>query len=406
MLYSICQKMTRIVLPILLATLLSLSVFAQRPAFGDAPAFSDTPGIQVQAIPDTQSDRVGAKAAVVMEASTGRLLFSQAPDERLPVASTTKIMTALLTLEQPDLDVEFTVDPDAIRVEGSSMGLQEGDIVTLRALAVGMLLASGNDAAGAAAVRISGSIPSFVSAMNQRAASMQLTNTSFETPSGLDGENHYSTAADMANLAREALANPEFAAICSEYRIHTAYGNPPYNRWLTNHNKLLNLFEGTIGLKTGFTKKAGRCLVSAAERDGIRLICVTLDCPDDWRVHQSLYNRYFDSIQLEDLSLGIPPVRVPVTGGQKTEIAAVPYDSALLPVPTDSPDIQYQIKAPPFLYAPVQAGQSVGEVQIFLNGEPVRRLTLIAEDNVPLLHPYEEKISLWERLQSLFSRDG
>ena len=148
---------------------------------------------------------VGAKAAVVMEAQTGELLFSQNPHKKLPMASTTKIMTALLTLEQPNLDQEFVVDPAAIRVEGSSMGLQEGDTVTLRALAGGMLTASGNDAAGAAAVRISGSKDAFAREMNRRAADLGMKDTHFVTPSGLDAEEHYSTAFDMALLGRAAL---------------------------------------------------------------------------------------------------------------------------------------------------------------------------------------------------------
>ncbi len=147
---------------------------------------------------------VGAKAAVVMEAQTGTLLFAQEAHKKLPMASTTKIMTALLTLEQEGLDETFTVDPVAIQVEGSSMGLQEGDAVTLRALAGGMLTASGNDAAGAAAVRIDGSKEAFVQRMNRRAQELGMLETHFVTPSGLDAEEHSSTAYDMALLGRAA----------------------------------------------------------------------------------------------------------------------------------------------------------------------------------------------------------
>lgn len=359
--------------------------------------------IQVQAIPDAQGGAVGAKAAIVMEATTGRVLFAQEADKRLPVASTTKIMTALLTLEQPDVDTAFVVDSNAILVEGSSMGLQKGDTVTLRTLAAGMLLASGNDAANAAAVRISGSIPAFVSAMNQRALEMGLQDTSFETPSGLDGERHYSTARDMAMLAREALENPDFAAICSEYKLRVSYGNPPYDRWLTNHNKLLNYYEGAVGVKTGFTQKAGRCLVTAAERDGVTLICVTLQCPNDWTVHETLYDRYFGKVQVEDLAQGIPEVIVPVTGGTCPAVAAVRYEQAQVPVPTEGAQIEYRVHAPHFLYAPVTSGQYVGEVEILLDGVQVHRLSLMAAEDVPPLHAYVEKKSLPQRLEELFA---
>ena len=234
---------------------------------------------------------VGAAAAIVMEAESGEVLFAQEIHRQLPMASTTKIMTALLTLEQPNLQQEFTVDETAIRVEGSSMGLRQGDTVTLYALAVGMLLASGNDAAGAAAVRISGSMKAFVAEMNRRAASLGMNNTHFVTPSGLDAEEHYSTAYDMALLARAALQNPLFAGIAASRRMTVSYGQPPYARSLLNHNRLLSLYGDAIGVKTGFTKKAGRCLVSAAEKDGVRLICVTLNCPDDWNTHAALYHR-------------------------------------------------------------------------------------------------------------------
>ena len=206
---------------------------------------------------------VGASAAIVMEAQSGEVLFAQNIHEQLPMASTTKIMTALLTLERQDLQEEFTVDDTAILTEGTSMGLQKGDTVTLYALAVGMLLSSGNDAAGAAAVRLCGSLADFAREMNRRAASLGMNNTHFVTPSGLDAEDHYSTAYDMALLARAALQNPLFAEIVAARRLTVWYGQPPYARSLLNHNRLLSLYGDAIGVKTGFTKKAGRCLVSA-----------------------------------------------------------------------------------------------------------------------------------------------
>jgi len=345
--------------------------------------------------------RVGAKGAVIMEAGTGRLLFAQNEHECLPMASTTKIMTALIALEQESIDAEFTVDPDAIRVEGSSMGLQEGDTVTLHALAVGMLLHSGNDAANAAAVRISGCTEAFVEKMNRRAAEIGMRDTSFETPSGLDGEHHYSTAYDMALLAREAISNEAFVAICSQYKLRASYGNPPYARWLKNHNRLLSYYDGAFGVKTGFTKKAGRCLVSAARREGVELICVTLSCPDDWTTHQNLYDRFFARLHIQDLAQSLPVTQVSVVGGAQSWVAAIPSGEAPVAVPTEDGQIRYEISLPPFLYAPVQRGQYLGEADVFLDDEKVSTLSLIAGEDVPHPPGFQEKKGIFERISDL-----
>lgn len=383
--------------------LIFVVVFTCFPVVAQAEdSFDNTPNIQVQAIPDTQGATVAAAAAIVIEAKTGRVLFEQSADERLPIASTTKIMTALMTLEQPDIDTQFVVDSGAVHVEGSSMGLQEGDVVTLRALAAGMLLPSGNDAANSAAVRIGGSIPEFVASMNRRAVQMGLENTSFETPSGLDGDAHYSSARDMASLASIALKNEDFAEICSQYKLRTTYGNPPYERWLTNHNKLLNYYEGTIGVKTGFTKKAGRCLVSAAERDGVTLIVVTLKCSNDWMIHRSLYDRYFGTLQVEDLAADIPATSVTVTGGTASSVDILHTDVAQIPVPVGGANVEYKIKAPRFVYAPVSKGQYIGDAGIYVDGVLVEEIPLTAASDVPLLHEYEDKPTFSEWLQEKF----
>ncbi|MCL2580695.1 MAG: D-alanyl-D-alanine carboxypeptidase [Oscillospiraceae bacterium] len=342
--------------------------------------------------------RVGAKGAVVIEAGTGRILFGQDEHERLPMASTTKIMTALLALEQEGVDLAFTVDPDAIRVEGSSMGLQEGDTVTLEALAIGMLLHSGNDAANAAAVRISGCADAFADEMNRRAAGIGMRNTSFETPSGLDGEHHYSTAYDMALLAREAVSNQRFAAICSQYKLRANFGNPPYPRWLKNHNKLLSYYDGAFGVKTGFTKKAGRCLVSAARRDGVELICVTLSCSDDWTVHQNLYDHFFARLTATDLAAQMPAVTLPVVGGAQSHVAAIPDGEAVAALPNDGGQVRYALYLPEFLYPPVSQGQYLGQADVYLDEQIIASLSLIAEQDVPLPPDFEETKGIFERV--------
>ncbi|NLT10061.1 MAG: D-alanyl-D-alanine carboxypeptidase, partial [Ruminococcus sp.] len=203
-----------------------------------------------------EQPQVSARAAVLISADTGEIVWEHNSGQKLPMASTTKIMTTLLCIESGGMDEQFVVDSDAIKVEGSSMGLQEGDIVTKYALCCGMLLPSGNDAANAAAVRIAGSIEDFSELMNERARKLGLSKTFFVTPSGLEGEGHGSSAYDMAILAREALRNDIFRSICSKSRIQLEYGAPPYKRWLKNTNKLLEMYDGTYGVKTGFTDEA------------------------------------------------------------------------------------------------------------------------------------------------------
>ena len=337
---------------------------------------------------------VGAAAAIVMEAETGEVLFSENIHERLPMASTTKIMTAMLTLEQENLREEFTVDSNAIQVEGSSMGLQKGDTASLYALAVGMLLSSGNDAANAAAVRIDGSIETFVERMNRRAAELGMNNTHFETPSGLDGESHYSTAYDMALLARAAMQNENFYEIASARRMAVSFGNPPYNRSLLNHNRLLSLYTGAVGVKTGFTKKAGRCLVSAAEKDGVRLICVTLNCPDDWNVHRTLFERYFGMTGVEELRA--EDFSVPVVGGLQGTVTVAQLEAFCHTVVQGrGGDVTSHIFCRKFYYAPVSEGDILGKIVYYKDKKVIGERNLTAVTSVGA-QPLPEKAPWWQ----------
>lgn len=329
---------------------------------------------------------VNAEAAVVMDADSGRLLYAQNPDKRLANASTTKIMTALLTLEQPDQDRYFTVDSDAIQVEGTTMGLQPGDSVTLHQLAAGMLLPSGNDAANAAAVEIAGSEEAFVRLMNQRAAELGLENTQYRNPSGLDAEGHYSSARDLATLAAHALENEDFADIVSKQEIRMAFGNPPYNRSLYTTNKLLERYPYAIGVKTGYTDDAGLCLVTAAEKDGTRLIIVTLNGKDDVNTHMRLYEHFFPLLARVDLSGFTEGLSVPVTGGTRDSVAAVPAvepEAALLEREYD--ELTREVELPQFVYAPVQTGQVLGEIRLLSGDKVVWQSALVADSDVPAL---------------------
>ena len=346
---------------------------------------------------------VNAEAAVVMDADSGRLLYAQNPDKRLANASTTKIMTALLTLEQPDQDRYFTVDSDAIQVEGTTMGLQPGDSVTLHQLAAGMLLPSGNDAANAAAVEIAGSEEAFVRLMNQRAAELGLENTQYRNPSGLDAEGHYSSARDLATLAAHALENEDFADIVSKQEIRMAFGNPPYNRSLYTTNKLLERYPYAIGVKTGYTDDAGLCLVTAAEKDGTRLIIVTLNGKDDVNTHMRLYEHFFPLLARVDLSGFTEGLSVPVTGGTRDSVAAVPAsepEAALLEREYD--ELTREVELPRFVYAPVEAGQVLGEIRLLSGDKVVWQSALMADSDVPALT--RERQGILEFIGSLLGR--
>lgn len=338
---------------------------------------------EAQTIPDTLDFTIPAKGAVVMDAATGRVLFAKNANGRLPMASTTKIMTSLLALEQPDLDEPFVVDSQAIHVEGTSMGLQEGDTVTLRTLAYGMLLPSGNDAANAAAVRIAGSQEAFADRMNEKARELGLEDTHFVTPSGLDAPGHYTSAYDLAVLAAYALENPDFREICGQQKANVEYGNPPYSRWLTNYNKLLERYPYAIGVKTGYTDDAGNCLVTAAEKDGTTLIAVTLNQKDDFNTHQKLYEKYFGEISQVDFTSQLPTLELPVTGGQQAAVSLVPVvpaKGALYPGEKDR--MQFQVDAPRFVYAPVKQGDALGEIRVYVGGDLVYQSPLVAGETV------------------------
>lgn len=326
---------------------------------------------------------VSAASCVVIEAVTGEVLYEKQAEEQRPMASTTKIMSTLLCLESGDLDTEFVVDSDAIRVEGSSMGLVEGDTVTKRALCYGMLLPSGNDAAGATAVKIAGSYAAFAEQMNEKASQLGMTQTHFVTPSGLHDENHYSTAHDMAILTAAAMQNETFREICSQSSAQVCFGNPPYDRWLTNSNKLLTMNDTVVGVKTGFTDEAGRCLVSACVRNDIMLICVTLNDKNDWQDHLSLYDSCF--AKLQPTAVALPQKwQIPVAGSE-TKAVAVRSEQTLIAGTQNGeiPELEYHMETAPFLYAPVTAGQQVGTWTAQKDGRIVAHGTLCAVTDAP-----------------------
>lgn len=340
---------------------------------------------------------ISAESYVLIEAQTGTVIVSNNENTERPMASTTKIMTTLLLLESGDLEEEIMVDNEAIKVEGSSMGLCEDDIVTKLALCYGMMLPSGNDAANQTAVLLAGSVENFAVMMNERAGKIGLKNTNFVTPSGLHDDNHYSTAYDMALLTREALKNELFKEICGTQRIKTKFGNPPYERWLVNTNKLLYMYEYCIGVKTGFTDEAGRCLVSAAEKDGVTLICVTLNAPNDWNDHIRLYDYGFSVTESKPIAYDYSQLTATIVGGDKNKIKIAPLETPVYTrINGEEISISSEVLLDNFYYAPVLSGQKIGKINFYSDNSLLFSTSLIAQENC-------EKVVL-EQEPSLFDK--
>lgn len=348
---------------------------------------------------DNQAETdVSAAAYIVMDAATRSVIYESNAHLKLPMASTTKIMSTLLCLESGDLDSEFVVDSDAIHVEGSSMGLVDGDIVTKRALCYGMLLPSGNDAAGATAVKLAGSYSNFASLMNERAKQIGMDDTHFVTPSGLHDENHYSTAYDMGILTAEAIRNDDFREICSKESAKVTFGNPPFERWLKNTNKLLQGCEGVIGVKTGFTDEAGRCLVSACTRDDVTLICVTLNDKNDWNDHSQLYDLAFSSITAKYADIP-EDVRLPVAGGEKSSVKLYAKSDVVYgETDVQNNDVRWEIEAAPMLYAPVKADSIAGYLIHYCGDFEVSRQPLYVVNDVLYCENNDESKNLFEKI--------
>ncbi len=349
---------------------------------------------------------VSARSAVLIEAESGDVIFGQNEQARLPMASTTKIMTALVALESLPLETIVTITADAVGVEGSSIYLVEGEKLTLEELLYALLLESANDAAAAIAIAVAGSVAEFAELMNRKAAELGLTDTHFVNPHGLDHEEHYTTAYELAMITREALENPVFREICSTRRKTIPLHGSEGVRLLLNHNKLLDSYEGCIGVKTGFTKKTGRCLVSAAERDGVTLIAVTLNAPDDWRDHTAMLDYGFGLYESVPLC-GEGFFSAPLWTVSGTQEYVMVENSEVLSVVLrrDHGEIICIIELPRFDFAPIERQQPMGRLVFFEKLPDGERREL---GTVPLCAAYRvEEVTypptLWERITGLFS---
>ncbi|MDR1565284.1 MAG: D-alanyl-D-alanine carboxypeptidase [Oscillospiraceae bacterium] len=346
----------------------------------------DTSAKPVSSLPNKMG--ISAKASVVINSDTGLVHYAYHEHEKLPMASTTKILTSLIILENADLDEVITATDAMVRVEGTSMGLLPGDKVDFRALAYGMLLESGNDAANTAAIAFAGSIDKFAQLMNQRAAQIGMKDSHFTNPSGLNNDAHYSTAYDMALLGAEAIKNKEFAKICSTPSTNEiSFGNPPVKRYLRNHNKLLTSqkYDGANGIKTGFTKKAGRCLVSSVSKDGVNLVAVTLSAPDDWNDHKKLYDYALSQYKKLAVEVDTSSLKLPVAGGLSPEISLTSKtEEAQLNLPHGwQNSLESKPRLAKFVYAPISEGQQLGYMDFLYKGKLVGSVPLYAAEASP-----------------------
>lgn len=285
------------------------------------------------------------------------------------MASTTKIMTGLLLCESGDLDKTVAIKKEMVMVEGTSAGLRAGDVISRKDLLYGLMLESGNDAANVIAYEIGGNKENFAKLMNQKAAQIGMKNTNFITPSGLDDEAHYTTAYDMALLAAYAMQNEDFKQAVGSKNYTAVYNDGNSTVTYYNHNRLLRSLDGCEGIKTGFTKKSGRCLVTSCMRDGLRLIAVTLNAPDDWNDHKQLYTYGFDCYQKTELTYTLQST-ISVAGGEKQELAITADAVEVYLNQGNTQNISYQIFLPSFVFAPVKKGDVLGQI-VFKYGDQI-----------------------------------
>lgn len=344
-----------------------------------------------------------AKGAYLMHFESGGELYSLNEDLMLPMASTTKLMTAIIVSELLPFDKIVTVDEQSVGIEGSSIYLFAGERISVEVLMYGLLLESANDAATALAIECAGSIDNFCSLMNKKAHDLGLTSTSFKNPHGLDHEEHYTTPKELALIAAYALRDERIAGIVSSKSYKAQVVGSDTYRYMTNHNRLLSSYDGAIGMKTGFTKRTGRCLVSAARRDGMTLICVTLGAQNDWQAHHDLLDFGFNNykviplVQKGDISLALD-----ITGGESSQVALTNRDTltALINKNTTAHEIRLDIRINRPIFAPIAQNKILGFADVIYRSEHIFTLQLTSEENIEAKKP---KSSIINKIKEFFA---
>ena len=333
---------------------------------------------------------ISAEKAYVLDAVSGRTVYEKNPDSQSLIASTTKIMTALVVCEQCNVLDRMRIPREAVGIEGSSMYLQEGEVLTIQELLYGLMLRSGNDAAVALAIYCGGTVEGFAELMNDKARLLGMENSHFVNPNGLDAPEHYSTARDLAVLAAYAMENPIF------YKTVSAKSVKAGERYLTNHNKLLWRLEGADGVKTGYTKAAGRILVSSCTRQGRRLVGVTIHAPDDWNDHTALLEDGFSRYRVQRIiTAGDVVGSLEIAGGQRGQVQLLAGSDFEYPL-ADGEIPEVRLPGPGFVYAPVVSGAEAGIANICINGRQIGKIPLVY--GITVEKEPEEEMNLLERL--------
>lgn len=344
-------------------------------------------------IPARAELAVSAKAAILMHADSGRVLYEKNADEHMLIASTTKIMTAIVMLEHCELDDLVEVDSRSAGIEGSSMYLKAGESYTVEDLLYGLLLVSGNDAASALALHVADSMEEFAELMNAKAAELGMTESSFKNAHGLDEEGHYSTARDMAKLAAYCMGNEDFA------RIAGTVSHTVGEQTLVNHNRLLREYDGCLGLKTGYTMAAGRTLVTCAERDGARYVCVTLNDPDDWDDHKALYDWAFANYSFAEVIPAGLSYEVPLISGAEMT-APAETEGAAYALIQNGESYDMELELPAFAFAPISEGERAGRAVACSDGQEIASVRIVYSEDVEMdrelkLTPGERFLRFW-----------
>ncbi len=344
-------------------------------------------------IPARAELAVSAKAAILMHADSGRVLYEKNADEHMLIASTTKIMTAIVVLEHCELDDLVEVDSRSAGIEGSSMYLKAGESYTVEDLLYGLLLVSGNDAASALALHVADSMEEFAELMNAKAAELGMTESSFKNAHGLDEEGHYSTARDMAKLAAYCMGNEGFA------RIAGTVSHTVGEQTLVNHNRLLREYDGCLGLKTGYTMAAGRTLVTCAERDGARYVCVTLNDPDDWDDHKALYDWAFANYSFAEVIPAGLSYEVPLISGAEMT-APAETEGAAYALIQNGESYDMELELPAFAFAPISEGERAGRAVACSDGQEIASVRIVYSEDVEVdrelkLTPGERFLRFW-----------
>jgi D-alanyl-D-alanine carboxypeptidase (penicillin-binding protein 5/6) len=327
---------------------------------------------------------VQAREAVLIDEGSGRILYALNSSQPVPMASLTKVMTALLVLENGYLDQKVYISSMAAETGESTVSLEPGEILSRRQLLYALLLSSANDAATALAESVAGSEDNFVAMMNRRAQELGLNDTHFSNSHGLNAPDHYSSAYDLAVLSRKAMTDPVFQQIVATKSAVLPWAGNPWPRFLINQNRLLFRYSGAIGIKTGYTRQAGNCVIGEAQRGSLRLIAVVMHSPDVYDDIENLLNYGFNNYQAYDIDGSLQPVSVKVSGGLEPAVDARPERQLMAAVlPGEERELSYKTAVLPAVAAPIKQGAVLGDINIFLDGSQIGAVDLVATSDIP-----------------------